>query len=199
MYSKPLKKWYCKTSWIIIHGVFCLLSALVALGGLFLGIGRGIAPNTRGSNEGDILIPMMLFGGIFLALYCFIMFLIGLFKNNRNSSKGSIIILRSLAVISMLGSLRFVDGIFFFFSRLSDMTILDSVFIFSSLGTFFGAILMFFKKKKGLYIYSLFQLTHIISIILSYNFDLFTLLGSFFPAVLFLLLYWSKQIRENLT
>ena len=84
MHSKPLKKWYCKTSWIIIHGVFCLLSVLSVL----FAIGRARSRfGAGGTNEGDILIPIMIFGGVFIGLYCLVMFLIGLFSRMRTRKK----------------------------------------------------------------------------------------------------------------
>lgn len=198
---KNVNKWYATKSWIIRHSIFALLFLAIAAFGFAWGVGVGIG----GGKGGSPLIGVFVIGGTLSALYCFIMSIIGLFKHNQNNSKINIIILRSLAVLSIIGSLQFGSGILSIFSRLSYMTILDFVFIFSSLGTLLGAILMFFRKKKGLYIYSLFQLAHIISLLsgLFYYFDLFTLLLSFFtvifPAALFLLLYWSKQIRENLT
>jgi len=197
-------KWYATKAWIIRHSIFALLFLAIAAYGYAWGVGVGIG----GGKGGSPLIGVFVIGGTLSALYCFIMSIIGLFKffkNNETNSKGNIIILRSLAVLSIIGSLQFGSGILSIFSRLSYMTILEFAFTFSSLGTLLGAILMFFRKKKGLYIYSLFQLAHIISLLsgLFYYFDLFTLLLSFFtvifPNALFLALYWSKQIRQNLT
>ena len=197
--------WYAKKSWIIIHSIFSLLFVSIAAYGYALMVGFGIGGGKGMTPQIGALIGVFIIGGTLTAIYCFIMSVTGLFKHNKNNTKANIIILLSLSILSAIKSLPEALGILSIYNRLSYITILDFVLMLSSLGTLLGAIIMFFRNKKGLYIYSLFQLTYIISIIamLFYNFDMFTLFIScltvIFPAVLFLLLYWSKQIRENLT
>lgn len=79
------------------------------------------------------------------------------------------------------------------------------IYVATCVGTMIGAIMMLSKKKLGLYIYSISQVLFILLFILSripsetedYSTSWTVLVV--LPAVIFLFLYWSKDIRDFLT
>ncbi|MCH2194334.1 hypothetical protein [Kordia sp.] len=79
------------------------------------------------------------------------------------------------------------------------------IYAATCVGTMFGAIMMLSKKKNGLYIYSACQVIFVAMFVLSripsgttYYSTSYTMLVAL-PALIFLALYWSKDIRDYLT
>ncbi|WP_298512834.1 hypothetical protein [uncultured Kordia sp.] len=79
------------------------------------------------------------------------------------------------------------------------------VYALTCAGTMIGAIMMLSKRLKGLYLYSACQIIFIAMFILSripsadvYYSTSYTMLVAL-PAIIFLVLYWSKDIRDYLT
>jgi len=149
-------------------------------------------------------------------------------ENNANQNPQVVYVQKSdnapailiiLGVFTILGSLALMTYFLFFYSVASSfssaasaITSTDVEFLpFMSylyapacVGTLIGAVMMITKKKKGLYVYSICQVIFILTYIInnaSYAFG-----GEFFvytllllvPSLLFLGLYWSKDIKKHL-
>lgn len=82
------------------------------------------------------------------------------------------------------------------------------LFVIVNIGTIVGAAILLGKKVIGLYIYSMFQVLYLLIIIWATsvylgdrNTDQLALTISaffFIPSLAFLIMYWTKPIRENL-
>tara|TARA_R110002073_G_scaffold8207_3_gene45737 strand:+ start:20924 stop:21436 length:513 start_codon:yes stop_codon:yes gene_type:complete len=82
------------------------------------------------------------------------------------------------------------------------------LYVLVNLGTIIGAIVLLNKKSLGLYIYSVSQVLYLILIIWAtsvyfgdkYTDQLALTISAFFflPSLAFLIIYWTKPIRNNL-
>jgi len=135
----------------------------------------------------------------------------------QNDNAPAILII--LGILTILGSLVLMTYFLFFYSvastassiasefaqeRVQIIPFLSYLYAPACVGTLIGAVMMIMKKKKGLMLYSICQITFILVYVinnLSYafagEFFIYTLL-LLVPSVLFLGLYWSKDIKKHL-
>ncbi|MEM6718176.1 MAG: hypothetical protein AAF611_02570 [Bacteroidota bacterium] len=150
-------------------------------------------------------------------------------ENNANQNPQVVYVQKSdnapailiiLGVLTILGSLILMTYFLFFYSLASaasdfasDITnqnveilpFLSYLYAPACIGTLIGAVMMITKKKKGLMLYTICQITFILVYII--NNVSFAFAGEFFtytllllvPSVLFLVLYWSKDIKKHLS
>ncbi|WP_298512843.1 zinc ribbon domain-containing protein [uncultured Kordia sp.] len=116
-----------------------------------------------------------------------------------------------LAVLTICGSL-FGIGRALLYDLFGSATNDDSIriraiiYVVTSVGTILGAVFMLLKQRKGLYIYTVFQVIYIATVIYAASAhshkdeNLSSAMLVFFvvPAILFLILYWLKDIRKHL-
>ena len=137
--------------------------------------------------------------------------------NNGNQKNGNTSFLIALCVLTIIGS-AFTIARAYLYEMVSMMGNSSNylrgwIYAGSGIGTLVGAIMMIQRKLNGLYIYSVFQIIYIITVLIasfSYG-DEFgshgkeaSLLASgiamFFllPSILFLILYWTNMIKKYL-
>ena len=135
-------------------------------------------------------------------------------EDQRGKSTSNATFLIVLCTFTIIGSV-FTMGRAFFYEMIS---VLDEshtylrgwVYFGSAIGTIVGAIMMIQKKMRGLYIYSIFQIIYILTVItasFSYGgpgeakFLIATGISMFFivPSILFLVLYWTDIVKRNLS
>lgn len=135
----------------------------------------------------------------------------------KNNSQPVFLII--LCTLTICGSLFTIARSFLYelFAAMTDdegIATRGIIYILSSFGTIIGAVIMLTKKLIGLYIYTICQVVYIITLgiaIYSYNtgFSLKPTNGlehlsgvmiAYFeiPAIIFLVLYWLKDIRKHL-
>ena len=133
-------------------------------------------------------------------------------QRGENTSNATFLIV--LCIFTIIGSV-FTMGRAFFYEMISlsveSHTYLRGwVYFGSAIGTIVGAFMMIQKKIRGLYVYSIFQIIYILTVIiasLSYGSPgeltgLFaTGISMFFiiPSILFLVLYWTDIVKRNLS
>ncbi|MFY0603296.1 MAG: zinc ribbon domain-containing protein [Flavobacteriaceae bacterium] len=125
-------------------------------------------------------------------------------RSNRNSS-----LLMVLCILTILGSVFTIIRALLYeafseFDRSSEY-IRGWIYAASAIGTLTGAIMMIKKQLNGLYLYTIFQIIYLITVIIatfSYGeFGGFAFIISLFfivPSVLFLILYWTNSVKNNL-
>lgn len=122
--------------------------------------------------------------------------------------RGAPTMLTILVIFTIIGSL-FSMGKSLFFESVESYFGFGSymyyIYAATCVGTMVGAIMMLSKKKKGLHIYSVCQVIFIILFVsgripteTADYLTSYTVLVAL-PALIFLALYWSKDIREYLT
>jgi hypothetical protein len=140
-------------------------------------------------------------------------------SQQQQESKPTFLIV--LCVLTMIGSV-FTIGRAYLYEMVSMMDghnnyIRGWIYAGSAIGTLIGAIMMTQRKLNGLYIYSVFQVMYIVTVIIaSFSYgdtfggtnDLATfganafasVVAIFFliPSVLFLVLYWTNMIKKYL-
>ena len=132
-------------------------------------------------------------------------------QQHQQKSKPTFLIV--LCVLTIIGSV-FTIGRAYLYEMVSMMDghsnyIRGWIYAGSAIGTLIGAIMMTQRKLNGLYIYSIFQVIYIITVIIaSFSYGdafgganaLATAVAIFFliPSVLFLVLYWTNMIKKYL-
>ena len=133
-------------------------------------------------------------------------------QRGENTSNATFLIV--LCIFTIIGSV-FTMGRAFFYEMIS---VLDEshtyirgwVYFGSAIGTIVGAFMMIQKKMRGLYIYSIFQIIYILTVIIaSFSYGspgevmgvLAIGMSMFFivPSILFLVLYWTDIVKRNLS
>ena len=133
-------------------------------------------------------------------------------QRGENTSNATFLIV--LCIFTIIGSV-FTMGRAFFYEMIS---VLDEshtylrgwVYFASAIGTIVGAFMMIQKKIRGLYIYSIFQIIYILTVIIaSFSYGspgevmgvLAIGMSMFFivPSILFLVLYWTDIVKRNLS
>jgi hypothetical protein len=133
-------------------------------------------------------------------------------QRGENTSNATFLIV--LCIFTIIGSV-FTMGRAFFYEMIS---VLDEshtylrgwVYFASAIGTIVGAFMMIQKKMRGLYIYSIFQIIYILTVIIaSFSYGspgevmgvLAIGMSMFFivPSILFLVLYWTDIVKRNLS
>ncbi|MEM6685535.1 MAG: hypothetical protein AAF617_07030 [Bacteroidota bacterium] len=122
--------------------------------------------------------------------------------------RGAPTILTILVIFTIIGSLFSMGKSLLYDTVLSYFgqgDFLYYVYVATCVGTMIGAVMMLSKKKMGLYLYSVSQIVFILLFILSripspgvYYSTSYTILVTL-PAFIFLVLYWSKSIKDYLT
>ncbi|MFK7747096.1 MAG: hypothetical protein AB8B65_01765 [Kordia sp.] len=150
-------------------------------------------------------------------------------ENNANQNPNVVYVQKSdnapailiiLGIFTILGSLVLMTYFLFFYSVASSVSSIASDFTSENVqllpfisylyapacvGTLIGAVMMITKKMKGLYVYSICQVVFIFAYII--NNSSYAFAGDFFvytllllvPSLLFLGLYWSKDIKKHLS
>jgi len=135
-------------------------------------------------------------------------------QRGENTSNATFLIV--LCVFTIIGSV-FTMGRAFLYEMIS-ISVLDEshtylrgwVYFGSAIGTIVGAFMMIQKKMRGLYIYSIFQIIYILTVIIaSFSYgshgEALSLvaigMSMFFivPSILFLVLYWTDIVKRNLS
>ncbi|WP_298427528.1 hypothetical protein [uncultured Kordia sp.] len=108
---------------------------------------------------------------------------------------GSIFTIGRAVLYELVGSMANDDGIM----------IRAGIYVFASIGTIAGAIMMLLKKMNGLYLYTVCQIIYIIAATfaaIAHNSkeNLASVIFVFFvaPSILFLIFYWIKDVRKHL-
>lgn len=126
-------------------------------------------------------------------------------KDNGNSS-----LLTVLCVLTILGSI-FTIGRALLYEMFSEFDqnseyIRGWIYAASAIGTLVGAALMLKKQLRGLYIYTIFQIIYLITVVIAslsygeFN-DVAFIIALFFlvPSILFLVLYWTNSVKKHMS
>ncbi|MFN5416171.1 MAG: zinc ribbon domain-containing protein [Flavobacteriia bacterium] len=132
---------------------------------------------------------------------------------NDLEKKGNFTFLTTLGILTLVGSIIgiFRGLLYQSFASINHYGNPDYIrgwlFVAVNIGTIAGAIVLLFKKKAGLYIYTFFQLVYLCLIIwtTSVYFDskhsnMFAVtiaMFFFLPSLAFLIMYWTNPIRHN--
>lgn len=124
--------------------------------------------------------------------------------------KGNSSFLTTLCILTLVGSALGILRGLLYQAIASDTHFGNSEFIrgwlyvLVNIGTIAGAVVLLKKKNIGLYIYTVFQVLYLILIIWAlsiYGTDEMSItIAAFFflPSLAFLIMYWTKPIRNNL-
>lgn len=121
-----------------------------------------------------------------------------------------VVIIIVLAILTICGSL-FTIGRAFLYEMVGSIAsdegiqIRAGIYVLASIGTIIGAVMMLLKKLTGLYVYTACQILYIITTVfaaMAHNTkdNLASVILFFFaaPSILFLILYWLKDVRKHL-
>lgn len=130
------------------------------------------------------------------------------YQETRNKPPVIIIV---LAILTICGSIFTIGRavLYEFFGSVTNddgIMIRAGIYVFASIGTIAGAIMMLLKKMKGLYVYTVCQVIYIAAATfaaVAHNSkeNLASVIFVFFvaPSILFLIFYWIKDVRKHLT
>ena len=129
---------------------------------------------------------------------------------NNTVKKENTGLLVTLSVISIIGSI-FGIGRGLLYEAVSSLDadseyIRGYIYVYANLGSLIGVIMLLSKKIWGLYIYSVSQVVYIVTVIsaaMSYEVGsaFAVAFSSFFliPSVVFVFLFWTKDIKNKLS
>jgi hypothetical protein len=134
-------------------------------------------------------------------------------EDQRGTNKNNSTFLIILCIFTIIDSV-FTMGRAFFYEMVSLLDDTNNyhrgwLYFFSAIGTIVGALMMIQKKINGLYVYSIFQVIYIITVIVaSFSYGepgegtalVASGISMFFliPSILFLVLYWTAIAKKNL-
>ncbi len=128
---------------------------------------------------------------------------------NATDRNGASSFLKALCILTIMGSLFTIGRALLYemFSELDHTSdyIRGWIYAGTAIGTIIGAVLMMQQKLNGLYMYTVFQVIYIITVLVAvFSYGEFSnvafIVALFFliPSITFLILYWTNMIRKDL-